>query len=200
MATPKRRSVPQEDQRDLYNLFRVASRAMMGAFRNFSEPPHELSVHHVRILLCLAQFSDRTQSVSELAKELRWSLGWTSRTLNPLRKKGLINCTRDTRDRRLVYVNLTADGVLTAHLIMENLGKPMIAALEDVVPKQRRVIKEFLRRFSEEINRIPARSSIAVSTAKMSGTESERLATDAGSLEIRNVPLESHHRRAKAAS
>ena len=151
MAAPKRPSDPQENQRDLYNLFWVAGRAMMEAFRNFSEPPHELSLHDVRILLCLTQPSGRTQSVSKLAKELRWSLGWTSRMLNPLTKKGLVSCIRDIRDRRIVHVSLTPDGVLTDHLIMENLHKPMIAALDDVVPKQRHFIKAFLRRFSEEI-------------------------------------------------
>ena len=88
MAAPKMHSDPQENQRDLYDLFRVAGRAMMGAFRNFAEPPHKLSLQNVRVLLCLAHPSDRTQSVSKLAKELRWSPAWTSRILDRLMEKG----------------------------------------------------------------------------------------------------------------
>lgn len=147
---------------------------MMGTFRGFSEPPHELSLHEVRVLLRLAQSNDATQSVGKLAKDLRWTLGWTSRMLHPLMKKGLIDCIRDTRDRRIVHVNLTADGVLTAHLIAENLCKPMVAALGEVVPKQRPLIKAFLRRFSEEIDRIQAPSYLAaISTPKMLPTQPE---------------------------
>lgn len=50
----------------------------------------------------------------------------------------------------------------------------MIAALGDVVRKQRRLIKAFLRRFGKEIDRIQAPSYLtAISTPKMFPTQPE---------------------------
>ncbi len=130
-------------------MFRDASRATLGAFRNFSDSPHDLSLTDVRTLLYLEQHAVGTVSIGELAKELHSSLGWASRVADALSKAGLIDCVRDKRDRRLVHLKLTDKGTQTARLLSATLRKPITASLSEISARQSKAISQFLRNFTK---------------------------------------------------
>lgn len=152
MTAARQHVCSDEEGRELYRLFREASRATLGAFRNFSESPHDLSVTDVRALLYLEQHMAGTGSIGELADELHSSLGWASRVADSLAKDGLIESVRDKRDRRLVHLKLTDKGLQTAHLLSASLQKPIAASLSEVSAKQAKVIGSFLRTFIKCLN------------------------------------------------
>ena len=152
MVAAKPHFCSEEEGREIYGLFRNASRATVSAFRNFAEPPHEFSLTDVRALLYLEQHSAGTRSIGELATELHSSLGWASRVADALSKDGLIDCVRDKRDRRLVHLKLTEKGAQTAHLLSATIEKPIAAALSQVSSKQTKIIARFLQSFTANLN------------------------------------------------
>lgn len=152
MVAAKAHFCSEEEGREIYSLFRNASRATLSAFRNFSESPHDFSLTDVRALLYLEQHMAGTRSIGELAKELHSSLGWASRVADALSKEGLIDCVRDKRDRRLVHLKLTEKGAQAARLLSTTLEKPIAAALSEVSAKQSKVIARFLQSFTAKLN------------------------------------------------
>lgn len=152
MAAAKNYFCSEHEGREFYRLLREASRATLGAFRNFSESPHDLSLTDVRALLYLEQHAAGTGSIGELANELHSSLGWASRVADSLAKQGLIESVRDKRDRRLVHLKLTDKGTQTAHLLSASLQKPIAAALSETSAKQNKAVSQFLRGFVKRMN------------------------------------------------
>lgn len=152
MAAAKHHFCSEQEGREFYRLFREASRATLAAFRNFSESPHDLSLTDVRALLYLEQHMSGTGSIGELAKELHSSLGWASRVADSLAKQGLIESTRDKRDRRLVHLKLTDKGTQIAHLLSAALHKPVSVSLSEMPAKQSKVISQFFRKFAKRLN------------------------------------------------
>ena len=152
MAATKTHPCSEEEAREFYSLFRDASRATLGAFRTFSESPHDLSLTHVRTLLYLEQHMAGTGSIGELAKELHSSLGWASRVADALAKEGLLESVRDKRDRRLVHLKLTDKGTQTARQLSATLHKPIAASLSEISARQSKTISQFLRNFTKKLN------------------------------------------------
>jgi len=152
MAAAKHHFCSEQEGREFYRLFREATRATLGAFRNFSESPYDLSLTDVRALLYLEQHTAGTGSIGELAKELHSSLGWASRVADSLAKDGLIDSVRDKRDRRLVHLKLTEKGAQTAHLLSASLQKPITASLSEIPARQSKAISQFLRSFVKRMN------------------------------------------------
>lgn len=152
MAASKNHPCSDEEAREFYGLFRDASRATLGAFRNFSDSPHDLSLTDVRTLLYLEQHAVGTGSIGELARELHSSLGWASRVADALSKAGLLESVRDKRDRRLVHLKLTDKGTQTARQLSATLRKPITASLSEISARQSKAISQFLRNFTKRLN------------------------------------------------
>lgn len=143
----------EENGQEIYRLLRNAGRESLKAFQSFLDPPHQLSLTKIRALMYLEQHLGGTGSVGELAKGLVLTLGWASRIAEALAWDGLVDCVRDKRDRRLVHVKLTERGVSTACILSASLKDPVVTALSDLGPEQRKVIRQFLQKFTTELNR-----------------------------------------------
>lgn len=116
-----------------------------------SDPRYPLSFPKGQAIMYLSEHLGDSISISELAKQINLSLGWTSRIAQQLVVDGLIHCTRDGRDRRVLHVTLTEQGMSIARLLSENLQRPISAAVTGAQPKTRAAIAEFLRRFTTEL-------------------------------------------------
>jgi DNA-binding MarR family transcriptional regulator len=143
----------EDNSQEIYRLLRNAGRESLKAFQSFLDPPHQLSLTKIRALMYLEQHLGGTGSVGELAKGLVLTLGWASRIAEALAWDGLVDCVRDKRDRRLVHVKLTEKGVSTACVLSASLKGPVVTALGEMQPEQRKVIRKFLQRFTTELNR-----------------------------------------------
>jgi DNA-binding MarR family transcriptional regulator len=85
----------------------------------------ELSVTQMKTLHCLTQ-ADWQGSVKEVAEQVGTSLAATSRNVEALQKRGLLERREDDQDRRVKRVRLTAAG----HDTVNRLSRARLAGME----------------------------------------------------------------------
>lgn len=102
---------------------------------------------HFQSLLYLAQANRYSNTPQALTEYLGLTKGTVSQTLIVLERKGLVERTEDTRDRRVVRLNLTAEGM--ALLEQADLLGDWPMALRNIAPQRLKaattVMQEVLR-------------------------------------------------------
>ena len=112
----------------------------------------ELSPKLIRALLYLVQHGGTEMTVGTLADGLGVSLGWASRVADEFVSMGFLNRTRDSRDRRIVQLQLSERAKKVGDELWAAREKVVTAALNEVPPGGRHAIVQFLRRFITELN------------------------------------------------
>lgn len=137
---------------ELYALFHKASTL---AFRALRRRVRGLSITDASILLYLEHQTTHDFSVTELARAIHLSIGWVSRVVDVLVKRGLIESVRDGHDRRSVHLKLTDKGTKIARLPGATLQKSLEASFSEISAEQRSVIAQFLRTFAGKLRDYP---------------------------------------------
>jgi len=96
--------------------------------------PWELSWPQLKIIGSLA-LAEEAKSASDLCKSISYDAGAMTRMIDRLESKGLIRRERCTRDRRLVYLQLTDE------------GRKIWPKMKEV---SRKTLNEFLRGFTRD--------------------------------------------------
>lgn len=133
-----------------------------------SYPRCALSMPKIQAIMYLSEHVGDHTSIGDLAKQINSSLGWTSRITHQLVMEGLIDYVRDERDRRMLQVKLTEQGVSVARVISANLQRPISASLGKVQPKNRAAIAQFLRQFAAELSSTGVQISASPFSRKLS--------------------------------
>jgi DNA-binding MarR family transcriptional regulator len=121
-----------------------------------AKPPRDietaLSPKLVRALLYLVQHGDVEMTVGSLADGLGVSLGWASRVADELVSIGFLNRSRNSRDRRIVQLQLSERAKEVGDQLWAAREGAVTAALSEVSPSERQAIVRFLRRFIVELD------------------------------------------------
>jgi DNA-binding MarR family transcriptional regulator len=94
----------------------------------------------------LKLFMGRASTVAELARECQLDAGAMTRLLDRLEAKGLCRRVRSVADRRVVNIELTAEGRQAAAGIPEVLSRVQNAHLAGFSLEEFEILKAFLRR------------------------------------------------------
>jgi DNA-binding MarR family transcriptional regulator len=95
-------------------------------------------------LVLLEVDEQRRLSVGQLASRLRLDDSTLSRTIDGLVRRGLLDRTRDERDRRVVWIRLTREGTNTCNAIHEQNDALYRGILTRIPPSKRAaVIRNF---------------------------------------------------------
>jgi DNA-binding MarR family transcriptional regulator len=97
----------------------------------------------------LKLFMGRASTVAELARECQLDAGAMTRLLDRLEAKGLCRRVRSLADRRVVNIELTAEGRLAAAGIPEVLSRVQNAHLAGFTVEEFETLKGLLRRILE---------------------------------------------------
>jgi DNA-binding MarR family transcriptional regulator len=90
--------------------------------------------------------SGRASTVAELARELQTDPGSMTRLLDRLEAKGFCRRLRSTDDRRVVRIELTAEGQSAADLVPVELSQVMNEHLAGFSNDEWNLLKSFLQR------------------------------------------------------
>lgn len=153
-ARPARRraALPRHYRGDSYRaedsvgyLLRVALSAVKRRLdRKMTE--HEMTGVQMLPLFAISRGVCRT--AAELARLNDTDPGATTRMLDRLESKGLLRRVRDTRDRRIVQLELTAAGRALAHKIPFAIAETLNEALRDFSAAEVDMLRGMLRRIA----------------------------------------------------
>ncbi len=118
----------------------------------------------------LKLFMGQASTVAELARECHLDAGAMTRLLDRLEAKGLCRRVRSLADRRVVNIELTAEGRQAAQGIPEILSRVQNAHLAGFSVEEFETLKGFLRRM---LDNAPAASLAAPLSAPTSGAQHE---------------------------
>jgi DNA-binding MarR family transcriptional regulator len=101
----------------------------------------KLDVTSAQFMVLMTLGMGGMKSISELSREISYDNGAMTRMLDRLESKSLLNRTRCTKDRRVVYVKLTAQGAAAlplmrmcslrvANRFLRGFAKPEVRQLE----------------------------------------------------------------------
>jgi DNA-binding MarR family transcriptional regulator len=127
-------SEPGKSVSYLTHRVRVEMLATMDAELAADEHLRKLDVTSAQFIVLMTLGMGGMKSVSDLCSEISYDTGAMTRMLDRLESKSLLNRTRCTKDRRLVYVELTEQGT---------------AALPHMRMCSLRVANRFLRGFAK---------------------------------------------------
>ncbi len=105
---------------------------------------HDLTAMQWKPLLLI--YYGTVNTAATLAKESCLDTGATTRMLDRLQKKGLVERTRCEQDRRVVYVTLTDEGLRICKKIPKDLCKVMNHHLKGFSQSEVDTLKSFLNR------------------------------------------------------
>jgi DNA-binding MarR family transcriptional regulator len=108
--------------------------------------PHDLTHAQWQPLFKLMKSSAPSMAVAELARELQMDAGAMTRLLDRLEKKNLCRRIRSTEDRRVVMVELTAEGRALAALVPGVLSEVLNAHLAGFSKTEWQALLGYLRR------------------------------------------------------
>jgi DNA-binding MarR family transcriptional regulator len=91
----------------------------------------------------------RNMTVAEMARELNMDAGATTRLLDRLERKGLCKRVRSTEDRRVVMLELTAEGEAAAELVPGVLTEVLNAHLAGFSKTEWQALMGYLHRMIE---------------------------------------------------
>jgi len=103
---------------DLLESMAVAAVAVTTRALAEAQPDFDLTFPQWRVLVILGQSSDGA-TVSQVATRVGVTVPATSRQLRRLAHRGLIEISRDQRDRRATRARLTVEGVAVLNAILE---------------------------------------------------------------------------------
>lgn len=95
-------------------------------------------------------------TAAELARGMGLDAGATTRLLDRLEDKGLLQRERSEADRRVVNLSLTRDGKQAAKAIPEALSRVHNGALADFTPEEWETLKSLLRRMLSNLQAMSA--------------------------------------------
>jgi DNA-binding MarR family transcriptional regulator len=95
-------------------------------------------------------------TAAELAEACDLDAGAMTRTLDRLEAKGLVRRVRSAEDRRVVNLELTAEGVATAQHVPAALCKVLNAHLRGFTTEEWQTLKALLARMLDNANEIQA--------------------------------------------
>lgn len=151
-TSSKELAVQRNDSREIVGLFLDVFVAGAAAIR--SKPGDiqaELSPKLVRALLYLVRHGGSETTVGSLADGLGVSLGWASRVADELVAIGFLTRIRDSRDRRIVRLELSERAKEAGNKLWAARERAVTAALSEVSPSEGQAIVRFLRRFVAEL-------------------------------------------------
>lgn len=114
---------PSTQTADALQVWSVLQQSYLLAFRHLEQIANRegLSYSQAAALGVLSD-ADRPLPLSHLARYLTQEAQSTTELADRLERRGLVRRTRDPRDRRLVLLELTADGRMTAERIKPDLA------------------------------------------------------------------------------
>ncbi len=153
-STPRRRGarISQDAYRTSELLVRALEAARQSRVPGTPSPP-PMSPHAVRAAIHLAMVESET--VGELARGLGVSVGWASRIANEMEHSGHVVRERETEDRRVVHLSLSAEAQELIGAFYAWRGEAVERALAGLGPGEREAVQAFLRRVAEELERGP---------------------------------------------
>ncbi len=101
----------------------------------------------------------RASTVAELARELQTDPGSMTRLLDRLEAKGFCRRLRSTDDRRVVRIELTAEGQSAADRVPVELAEVMNAHLAGFSSDEWNLLKSFLQRMLDNAGACVAKGS-----------------------------------------
>ncbi|MGH8229884.1 MAG: MarR family transcriptional regulator [Steroidobacteraceae bacterium] len=110
--------------------------------------PYELSFPQLKIVASLAT-AQEAKSASDLCKSISYDAGAMTRMIDRLESKGLLHRERCTSDRRLVYLELTQDGVRLWPKMKEATRRSLNAMLSGFTRQEAQQLESYLRRMLE---------------------------------------------------
>jgi DNA-binding MarR family transcriptional regulator len=124
--------------------------------------PHDLTHAQWQPLFKLAKAPQEMMTVAELARELQMDAGAMTRLLDRLEKKDLCRRVRSTEDRRVVQVELTAEGEATAALVPGVLSEVLNAHLAGFSKTEWQALLGYLRRMIDNGEALREAAGLAV--------------------------------------
>lgn len=112
--------------------------------------PSGVSCTEAHVLFCVTTASRIT--VSALAGRLGVSAGWASRVSGQLLSKGLLKCSRDANDRRLLHLSATEAALDIVERVYGTQQELSSAALRQMGPSEQAVVASFLERIAARSN------------------------------------------------
>ncbi|GAA0726389.1 MarR family transcriptional regulator [Clostridium malenominatum] len=107
----------------------------------------DLSVTEMHTIEAIGLYSKRT--MSEVAMDLKITVGTLTTAINNLVKKGYVERNRCEKDRRIVYISLTKRGKL-AYRIHEKFHKDMVKeTISGLSEKEEEVLIDSLEKLNE---------------------------------------------------
>lgn len=95
-------------------------------------------------------------TAAEMARVCELDAGATTRLLDRLEDKGLIQRERSEEDRRVVHLSLTREGKQAAKVVPEVLSRVHNGALADFSPQEWETLKSLLRRMLTNLQAMSA--------------------------------------------
>lgn len=110
----------------------------------------ELTFSHWIILMQLRE--NLADTCADLARHMNHDTGATTRLVDQLEQRGLIERTRSTEDRRVVHLSLTAEGKQVARSLLPRVIGNWNGLLEDFTHSEVTVLIELLTRLLMKID------------------------------------------------
>ncbi|WP_052160901.1 MarR family winged helix-turn-helix transcriptional regulator [Kocuria marina] len=101
---------------------------------------YDLDAAEAEALLRLIRSPQRRMSMAELARQVAFSTGGFTKVADRLTKRGLVQRAPCPEDRRVVYLELTAEGRTTAGKVRDLVAETMTATFVDVLGPERAVV------------------------------------------------------------
>ncbi|MGN0347863.1 MAG: MarR family winged helix-turn-helix transcriptional regulator [Lachnospiraceae bacterium] len=112
----------------------------------------EISVNDMHIIEAIG--INEPKRMSEIAKRMNVTLGTLTTAIDSLNRKGYVNRTRDTKDRRVVNISLTEKGI-KAFRHHEKFHQTMIEQIKNHLNcEERRVLSETLQKLIDYFKQI----------------------------------------------
>lgn len=112
----------------------------------------EISLNDMHIIEAIGL--DEPKRMSEIAKRMNVTLGTLTTAIDGLNRKGYVNRSRDTKDRRVVNISLTDKGI-KAFYHHEKFHQTMIEQIkEHLNHEERRILSETLQKLIDYFKRI----------------------------------------------
>ena len=101
---------------------------------------HALNAAEAEALLRLTCTPHQRMPMAELARQVAFSTGGFTKVADRLTKRGLVRRAPCPEDRRVVYLELTAEGRTTAGKVRDLVAETMTATFVDVLGPERAVV------------------------------------------------------------
>lgn len=147
----------QKKDADIRDFTRQAVMLILHIMRNFRHSGlgmmTDVEVSYSQILVMYALLETGQATMSELSRWLKISRGVTTRTVDRLVEKGMVERWRDRADRRVVLVSLSKEGrdfaekMISVHLenmdkVFQSVGKEKRESFLELLAQVNRLLEE----------------------------------------------------------